>query len=482
MRRWARRDPPEAKTGVRAEMDRAVESGAERTNIMETSRRATFPNLHGIKTNTLVRGRWTAALRLARNVFLAAAIAGAPLPALAAKTSPSLPKPVPAGVQWLSPTELDDVVAPVALYPDPLLSQVLVASTYPLEVVEAHQWLLQHGKLKGHELVNAARRQSWDASVQALVAFPDVLDTLSEDVSWTTELGNAFLAQEQDVMAAVQWMRAQAEANGRLSSTAQQKVATTTNGAESAVEIVPANPDVIYVPRYDPAFIWGAPAWGVYPPLAYAAGFGFGPAINIGFWFDGWGSWAGWAGWESWGWWPSWYGSVVFVNEPFFTHCGFRGYPEDGHHGREPWHHRLGHGMLVPSPGGRVVLRQHAPPRAFPRTAPRSEAWRTRIAASPRLESRPLGASFPRGTTLWPGGSGRMHPWAGGGSQRWHERFEWTRPVGGAHRVAGAGDFRAFFGSHAFHISPDFTGAHGFHGSAGMHGSPGAVHGGGHRG
>src|ERR1035441_5801857 len=128
---------------------------------------------------------------------------------LLAQDQPAQPPPD----QSLSPDQLNDLVAPIALYPDPLLSQVLVASTYPLEVVEAHQWLQKNGSLRGQQLTDAARQQNWDASVQAMVAFPDVLTTLNQDVQWTTALGNAFLAQQSDVMTAVQRMRARAQAN-----------------------------------------------------------------------------------------------------------------------------------------------------------------------------------------------------------------------------------------------------------------------------
>jgi hypothetical protein len=119
----------------------------------------------------------------------------------------------------LSPDQLDNLVAPVALYPDPLLSQALAASTYPLEIVEASQWFLQNGNLQGAQLMNAAKQQNWDPSVQALVAFPDALRLLGNDVRWTTDLGNAFLAQQADVMAAVQSMRERARVNGRLNTT-----------------------------------------------------------------------------------------------------------------------------------------------------------------------------------------------------------------------------------------------------------------------
>jgi hypothetical protein len=197
----------------------------------------------------------------------------------------------------LTANQITDLVAPIALYPDPLLTEVLVASTYPLEVVEAQQWLQQNRSLSGTRLMDAARQQNWDPSVQALVAFPDVLNRLNSDIRWTTDLGNAFLAQQADVMNAVQRLRVSAKANGHLASSPQQTVSTETQDGQSAIVIQPANPQVIYVPVYDPAYIWGPPAWGYYPPLFYPAfGFGFWPGIDMGFWFGGWGGW-GWGGW-----------------------------------------------------------------------------------------------------------------------------------------------------------------------------------------
>src|SRR5262252_7348285 len=161
--------------------------------------------------------------------------------------------PVQAGepIPVLSPNELDDLVAPIALYPDPLISQVLVASTYPLEVVEAYQWLQRNPGLTGTALTQAAEAQNWDPSVQALVMFPDVLKRLNEDVTWTRNLGNAFLAQQVDVMAAVQRMRVSAQQAGKLVSTPQQQVITTVDVGQPVVVIAPTNPDVIYVPVYD---------------------------------------------------------------------------------------------------------------------------------------------------------------------------------------------------------------------------------------
>src|SRR6516165_1034484 len=143
-------------------------------------------------------------------------------------------QPQPAGASQgqsqnlLTPGQLDSLVAPIALYPDPILSQVLVASTYPIEIVEAGQWLSQHSNLKNKELTDAVAKQPWDASVQALVMQPDVLKRLDQNVGWTSDLGNAFLAQQNDVMDAIQRMRQRASAAGALQSTHQQTVTTTT--------------------------------------------------------------------------------------------------------------------------------------------------------------------------------------------------------------------------------------------------------------
>lgn len=220
----------------------------------------------------------------------------------------------------LTPQQLDNLVAPLALYPDPLLSQVLVAATYPLEVVEANQWLQDNRSLTGTALMDAAKQQNWDPSVQALVAFPDVLARLNQDVRWTTDLGNAFLGQQKDVMAAVQRLRARAQANGKLRSTPQQNVTTETQDGQTAIDIQPADPQVIYVPTYDPGYIWGPPAYGYYPPLYYPTyGFGFGFGIPIGGFYGGWGGWGGW------GWGCNWFGGGLFINGGFFGRYGYGG-------------------------------------------------------------------------------------------------------------------------------------------------------------
>jgi hypothetical protein len=225
----------------------------------------------------------------------------------------------------MAPAQLENLVAPVALYPDPLLGQVLAASTYPLEVVQAQQWLQQNRNLQGQQLMDAARQQNWDPSVEALVAFPDVLTTLTRDVQWTTDLGNAFLAQQNDVMSAVQRMRLRAMQNGKLKSTPQENVTTQNQNGQSAVVIQPADPQTIYVPVYNPAYVWGPPAYGFYPPLFYPGigfGFGFGPGIYLGGFFPGFGFGFGGLGW---GWGLGWFGGGLFVNGGFFGHYGFGG-------------------------------------------------------------------------------------------------------------------------------------------------------------
>jgi hypothetical protein len=272
--------------------------------------------------------------------------------------SPSLPPPAQqpqmqqAAQQMWSPQELNNLVAPIALYPDPLLGQLLVASTYPLEVVEANQWLQLNKNLGARELMDAAKQQPWDPSVQALVAVPDALAMLNHDIRWTTDLGNAFLAQQADVMNAVQQKRAQAQDNGKLSSTPQQTVTTEDQGGQQAIVIQPANPQIIYVPYYDPLYVWGPPVYGYYPPLFYSGlGFGFGRGFNLSFYFDDWGGWGGW------GWGPSWFGRSVFVNNSFFPRYGFyRGF-RGGSGERTIWAHDPGHRLGVPYRNHQVSAR-----------------------------------------------------------------------------------------------------------------------------
>jgi Protein of unknown function (DUF3300) len=290
---------------------------------------------------------------------------------------PQLPPPN----QALTPDQLDDLVAPIALYPDPLLSQLLVASTYPLEVVEAYQWLQHNPGLSGPALTQAVQQQNWDPSVQALVVFPDVLKRLNDDVTWTTNLGNAFLAQQQDVMDAVQRMRQRAQQAGKLASSPQENVIPTTDNGQPVIEIEPTDPAVIYVPVYNPAWIWGPPLWYPYPGWFWPApGFGFGIGINMGFYFG-----FGWHGWGGWGWHPGWGSHAVIVNNAFIHQYNFNSSHLANVHGTSVWQHDPAHRAGVPYARSelneqyRGNVRQAVAPRSIPeasRNEPSAESQR----------------------------------------------------------------------------------------------------------
>ena len=258
----------------------------------------------------------------------------------------------------LTPEQLNSLVAPIALYPDELVSQVLVASTYPLEIVQAYQWMQQNSNLKGQDLTAAAQKQNWDPSVQALVAFPDLLKRLNQDVTWTTNLGNAFLANQGNVMDAIQKMRVRAQEAGKLTSTEQQKVTNTTDNGHPVVQIEPASPDVVYVPDYDPAWIWGpSPDYYPYPYWYYP------PAPPFGVWCW-WGSgivlgsvFFGWHGWGGWGWHPGWYGHSVYINHTFITANHFNTVRFENVGGRAVWAHNADHRMGVSYPNRALAQR-----------------------------------------------------------------------------------------------------------------------------
>jgi hypothetical protein len=204
--------------------------------------------------------------------------------------------PAPAEARKLPPEQLDSLVAPIALYPDPLLAQTLAASTYPLELVQLQQWLAKNPGLKDKALVDAVAKQPWDPSVQSMAAFPEVVKRLGDDVQWTTDLGNAFLSQQADVMDAVQRMRKKAKDKGTLATTEQQKVETKVVEKKEVIIVESASPDV---PSYDPVVVYGAPIYpypSIYYPYYYPGAafvsFGFGFAMGA-FWGGMWGG-CGW--------------------------------------------------------------------------------------------------------------------------------------------------------------------------------------------
>jgi hypothetical protein len=199
--------------------------------------------------------------------------------------------------QLLDTAQLDQLVAPIALYPDTLLAQLLMASTYPLEIVQAARWMEANKNLKGEALEAAAAKQDWDDSVKALVTTPTVITMMNDQLDWTQSLGDAVLAQQADVMDAIQRLRGMAQDNGKLETTEQQTVTTTQQAGKEVIVIEPASPEVVYVPYYEPAVVYGTWPYPSYPPyyyppapgwvaggalvsgLAWSAGFAIGNAI-----------------------------------------------------------------------------------------------------------------------------------------------------------------------------------------------------------
>jgi hypothetical protein len=224
------------------------------------------------------------------------------------------------------PQELQQLVAPIALYPDALVAQVLAASTYPTQIVEADRWMQGHSKLKGEELAKEIDKQDWDPSVKAVAQFPSVLENMDKNLPWTSSLGEAYINQPQDVTDAVQSLRKQAHNAGHLNNE-QQKV--TTQG--STIVIEPANPEVVYVPAYDPWLVYGYsiaayPGWYPVPGIFWSGiGLSFGIGFGIGY-FGGF----GW-GWGHWGY--DWHGRrASFDHHAFVSHSNEFGH-EGFHHG-----------------------------------------------------------------------------------------------------------------------------------------------------
>jgi uncharacterized membrane protein YgcG len=260
------------------------------------------------------------------------------------------PAPTPQFTQQ-SPEQLDQLVAPIALYPDELVAQILAASSYPTEVVEAERWMQQHPDLKGQTLAQAVDQQSWDPSVKALTQFPTLLAMMDKNLSWTSALGDAYVNQSQNVLDAVQVMRRRAQQAGNLKSTPQETV--TSEG--QTIVIQPADPEIVYVPEYDPWVVYGGPlafypGWvGVPGVFIDGPGIDFGVGVGIGL-FGGF----GW-GWHHWG--ADWHRHFLMhdhhdyiSHSPTFVHRngGFDGHGHfDGGHTpfghAEPGHVDSGH-------------------------------------------------------------------------------------------------------------------------------------------
>lgn len=338
------------------------------------------------------------------------------------------PQAEPQTAPALTAAQLDQLTAPIALYPDPLLGMILTAATYPLEIVEAARWLNEddHASLQGEALDEALAEQNWDRSVKALVAVPQVLHMMDQNIEWTEQLGNAFLAQQADVMSSVQNLRERASASGQLHSTPQMNVTT----EDDEVTIEPADAEVIYVPCYTPV-IYGAWPWPQYPPFYFPPPPGYcypGPYLSFGIGFGVIGPYWGWGRWN-------WRGHRFYVVPPT------RGAP------MRPWVHDWGHRRGVPyrdqgtarrfhgpnvpaAPPARgertrpVVpqrtpypLRPSSPPRSVPQPMPRPPAGSGRAPpASHATESRPPGGRGPHGRPEH--GASDSHPGSSGGDHR----------------------------------------------------------------
>ena len=261
-------------------------------------------------------------------------LAQEPSPAQAAPNDAAPEAPIPAD-------QLDSLVAPIALYPDPLLAQVLAASTYPLEIVQLRQFLEKNKGLKENALADAVKKQNWDPSVQSMAALPDVVKQMEENIKWTSELGNAFLGQQSDVMDAVQRMRAKAKDSGKLKSSEEMKVETKVVESKTVVVIEQSNPKVVYVPSYDPVVVWGAAPVYAYPPIAYPPGYyaagaalAFGAGLAMGaMWGGGWGYGAGWGG----------NNNININNNNNFVRNSNRNNVGSGNRGNGNWQHNPSH-------------------------------------------------------------------------------------------------------------------------------------------
>jgi len=298
------------------------------------------------------------------------------------------------------PEELDQMLAPIALYPDALLSQILMAAGYPLEIVEAARWSKANPNLKGDAAVQAVKDKDWDTSVKSLVAFPDVLAKLNEHLDWTQKLGDAMIAQESDVADSVQRLRAKAAAAGNLKSTPQQTVSTQGSGDSIQYVIQPANPEVIYVPSYSPGWAYGPWPYPAYPPVYYP----FAGALATGF-FWGVGFAAAGAMFSSWNWGGRGNSYVnVNVNRAvnIDNHFNRTTINTDGRWRHDPDHRK---GVGYRDPATRERFHQAARPGAEQRNE-----FRGRLADNPGAGNRPAGNRPQAGNRPGAGGGGVQRP------------------------------------------------------------------------
>jgi uncharacterized membrane protein YgcG len=236
--------------------------------------------------------------------------------------------------------ELQSLVAPIALYPDALVAQILSGATFPDQIAVANNWMQQNKNLTGSALGQAVNGQTWDPSVKALTQFPTVLNNMAQNLAWTSQLGEAYHNQAADVMAAVQTLRAQAKAAGNLKSTPQQNVSTQSQGGTQVIVIQPANPQVVYVPEYNPTVVYGTP----YATPGYSTGalvatglLSFGAGIAVGAMMSG-----GCCGWGYSSWNCNWYhgGGVYYHGGAYYGNAAWHGgYYNNGYHPYNGYNH-----------------------------------------------------------------------------------------------------------------------------------------------
>ncbi len=352
--------------------------------------------------------------------------------------------------------QLDQLLAPIALYPDALLSQVLMAATYPLEVVEAARWSQANPNLKGDAAVAAVKDKSWDVSVKSLAAFPQTLQMMSNQLDWTQKLGDAMIGQQKDVATAVQRLRAKAEAAGNLKSTSQQKVTTQSSGGANAIVIEPASPEVLYVPYYNPAWAYGTWPYPAYPPPYYPPPPNYGAALMSGMMF-GLGVAAGAAMFGGWHWGyggGGWGNSYTTVNVNRATNITNNFNADRYRNGQ--WSHDPAHRDGVPyrTPAERQQFDQHRPDSAAQREQFRGQldgrgtaGVQNRGAEARPAENRPAeNRSFENRTAGDRGAFGDINRGGSGasrdfdrGSQSWGNR-SWGG--GGEHFGGGGGGAR----------------------------------------
>ncbi len=387
------------------------------------------------------------------------------------------PPPAPDQRQYatLPPEQLHKLVAPIALYPDSLVAQILAASEYPTQIVEANRMVLANPNLRGRDLAQEADQQDWDPSVKALVEFPTVLANLDRDLSWTSELGEAYRNQPDDVMHAIQYMRHKAYDAGNLRSTSQERVYQ--QGPD--VDIQPADPNVVYVPTYNPAYVYGYPVglwpgfypwWGVGfggPYISFGIGFPVWPFFGFGWGWHGWGIGWGFHGGVFFGGHPWAYRGGAFYNHAAFVHGNYRGFSS----GRGGFGARGFAGRGYGSAAGRGFAGHGYAGHGYAGTSRGYAGSSHGFAGSNRGAALNRGAAENRAFAGNRGFSGGQRGFAGRGSAPRAGGFSGSRA--GASRGSSS---RGSFG--ASHSGGHFSGGH----ASGGHGGGGGHSGGGHGG